>query len=98
MSAERRKLPWRRELTVFEFDHEGVDYVAHVGALEIFLRGGKVGCAIETAARDLAIVTSLALQHGTPLEAIRHALTKCEDGKGAGPLGRLLDLIAEERT
>ena len=91
--SERKRRPNRRQLQVYEFEHGGIHYVAHVGEDEFFLRGGKVGSAIETAARDLAITASLALQYGTPIAALKHALTKSEDGRGAGPLGKLLDLI-----
>ena len=43
---------------------------------EIFINGSKVGSAAESNAQDAAIVASLALQHGCPLDTIRHALDK----------------------
>jgi ribonucleoside-diphosphate reductase alpha chain len=44
-------------------------------------------------ARDSAVLLSLALQHGTPLSTIAHALTRNADGSPSGPIGTLVDLI-----
>jgi hypothetical protein len=55
---------------------------------EIFINGAKVGTAAETNAQDAAIVASLALQHGCPVETIRHALAR--SGGSAGSLATLL--------
>ena len=38
-------------------------------------------------ARDAAVVLSLALQHGTPIETIRHAVTRNGSGEAASILG-----------
>jgi hypothetical protein len=46
---------------------------------------------------DAAIVASLALQHGVPLERLQHALTRNGDGSPSSPLGRLVDLLASGR-
>lgn len=97
----RRTLPNRRPLETFTFELDGMRYTASAGFFEtgglaeLFLRAGKPGCAIEVASHDAAVVVSLALQFGTPLNAIRKALTKLPDGAAAGPLGRALDLIEE---
>jgi ribonucleoside-diphosphate reductase alpha chain len=40
-------------------------------------------------AQDTAIVASIALQSGCPLETLRHALS----GRGEGPLSAALELI-----
>jgi hypothetical protein len=97
----RRTLPHRRELRTFEFYIDGARYVASAGFFEtgglaeIFLRAGKTGSQLEITAHDAAVVISLALQFGTPLNAIRKALMRLPDGAAAGPLGRVLDLIEE---
>ena len=41
------------------------------------------------------LAVSLALQHGTPLETLRKAVTRLDDGRPAGPLGVLLDAVAK---
>jgi hypothetical protein len=95
----RRELPQRRQSETFEFDLDGVRYVASVsefetgGIAEIFIRGPKIGSAAGAAAHDAAVTASLALQFGVPLTAIRKALLKLPNGTSAGPLGRALDLI-----
>jgi ribonucleoside-diphosphate reductase alpha chain len=100
MSA-RQKLPWRRESETCELEHEGARFTATISRFEdgrlaeLFLRGGKAGSAVETAAHDGAIAVSLALQHGCDLETIRHALTRLQDDRAAGPIGAALDLFAE---
>ena len=44
-------------------------------------------------ARDCAVVTSLALQHGAPLDTIRKALTRLDNNEAAGPLGKAIDML-----
>jgi hypothetical protein len=60
----------------------------------VFMTAAKSGTAIETFAADAAILLSFALQHGADSAAIRRALTRNSDGRAAGPLGVLLDLLA----
>jgi ribonucleoside-diphosphate reductase alpha chain len=85
-----------------DFEADGFRYTAGLGFFEdgrlaeVFLNSGKIGTAIETAARDSAVVASLALQHGVPADTIRHALTRNGDGGPSGPLGTLLDMLASE--
>ena len=62
---------------------------------EVFLQTGKTGTEIEAMARDLAVVASIAVQHGTDLALLRKALISLDDGRPAGPLGAFLDLLAE---
>ena len=101
----RERLPNRREHIVINFTTaDGFTYTAGLGFFndgrlaEIFLNAEKVGTAIETAARDSAVVASLALQHGVPPDTIRHALTRNGNGEASGPLGMLLDLLAAEAS
>ena len=42
---------------------------------EVFMSAGKPGAALETACRDAAVAVSIALQHGAPLDTLRHAVT-----------------------
>lgn len=101
--TERRTLPKRRRHEVFEFEHGGLHYVAGIGRFEggalaeIFLDAAKPGSAAETAARDAAIVTSIALQFGADIGTIRHALSRLNDGSAAGPLGKALDIVEANR-
>lgn len=96
----RHRLPDRREHELIDFEHDGFRYVAGIGRFadgslgEVFLNVAKSGTALETHARDAAIVASIALQHGAPLGVIRHALTRNRDGSASGALGALLDMLA----
>jgi len=47
-------------------------------------------------ASDAAVAACLALQYGTPIETLRHALMRDGRGKPSGPLGVVLDQLAEE--
>jgi len=100
--AARRRLSNRRSHVLIDFEADGFRYTAGIGHFEdgqlaeIFLNAEKGGTAIETAARDSAVVASIALQHGVPPDTIRHALTRNGNGDASGPLGTLLDLLANE--
>jgi hypothetical protein len=97
--SERQRLPNRRACETFAFQCNGLDYTASVsffpnGELaEIFLGNSKVGSHSDSAAKDSAVVTSIALQYGVPLEAIRHALLRDPRGIASSPLGVALDLL-----
>jgi hypothetical protein len=104
LAARRERLPDRREHVVVNFNTaDGFRYAAGLGYFadgrlaEVFLNAEKIGTAIETAARDSAVVASLALQHGVPPETIRRSLTRNGDGTPSGALGTLLDLLAREK-
>ena len=100
--AVRKRLPNRRGSASFSLQCAGLDYIATVSPFddgrpgEIFLHSPKTGSAVDTAARDSAIVCSIALQYGADINVIRKAL--CRDGRGnaSGPLGVVLDMLAIE--
>lgn len=97
---ERRRLPNRREHTLVDFEHAGFRYTAGVGRFEdgrlaeVFLNASsKISTPVDVAARDSAIVASLALQHGATSAELRHALSRNANGSAGGPLAAALDLI-----
>jgi hypothetical protein len=104
-SGVREALPMRRYHGSFRFQIERVTYAAGVGrtpppderVAEIWLDAGKVGTSLAALANDAAIMASLLLQYGCPLEVIRKALTRNPDGSAGGPVGHVLDEIAEGR-
>jgi hypothetical protein len=101
MSA-RKRLPNRRMGETFELECAGLRYTCTVGRYrdgsvgEVFLNNHKSNSASDSNARDAAIVCSLALQHGVPLETIRRALLRDAQGRPSTPLGCALDLIVEQ--
>ena len=99
MSA-RDRLPDRRPCESFSFECNNLHYTASIsryadGRLaEIFLGNAKAGSHSDAAAKDSAVVCSIALQHGVPLDTIRHALLRDARGNASSPLGMALDIIA----
>ena len=100
--SQRDRLPNRRASESFAFQCGRMSYVATISRFddgrlaEIFLTNHKIGSDADAAARDSAVVCSIALQHGTPVETIRHALLRDSQGSPSSPLGTALDLIAAE--
>src|SRR5215472_12120454 len=99
----RNRLPNRCAAETFTVE-VGLRYVVSVGRFadgglaEIFISNGKAGSDSDTAGRDGAVVASIALQYGVPLEVIRHALMRNRDGSACGPLGAALDLLHEREA
>ena len=98
----RNRLPNRRASISFDVQSQGLRFTCTVsrfadGSLaEIFLQNHKAGSMAGVNAQDAAVVCSLALQHGVPLDAIRGALMRDPQGRASGPLGAALDVIAIE--
>lgn|SRR5262245_14312114 len=96
----RQRLPNRRGCITFAFECNGLRYSATVshfpdGRLaEVFIGNRKAGSHSDSAAKDSAVVCSIALQHGVPLDVIRKALLRDARGKASSPLGAALDVIA----
>lgn len=100
MTPGRERLPDRRLCETFAFEHGGMKYTASIalygdGRLaEIFISNHKTGSDTDAAAKDSAVVCSIALQHGVPIETIRKALLRDARGNPASPLGAALDIVA----
>ena len=96
----RRALPQRRASETFNLRFWNQPFTVTVGFYadgtpgEVFIDGGKSGQDIQGAARDGAVLLSLALQHGTPIETIRGAVTRNGTGVAASILGAVVDSIA----
>jgi hypothetical protein len=97
----REVLPMRRGCDTFPVQFETFNMLASVGYFpdgrpaEVFVSGNKVGSAVEALARDAAIVLSIALQHGTPLDTIVNAITRNPDSTPSTLFGALVDKMAE---
>jgi hypothetical protein len=97
----RRRLPNRRFSTTFAFDCGPHRYTATISYFpgtdqpaEVFLGNGRAGSDVDAAAKDSAVVASIALQYGVPINTLRHALLRDPRGVPASPLGHALDLVA----
>src|SRR5262245_34516763 len=100
-NSSRNRLPNRRLAETFDFEVAGLRYTATIGRFadgrvgEIFLGNHKISSAADINARDSAIVCSIALQFGADLETIRRALCRDSCGRASGPLGAVLDIVAD---
>jgi len=98
----RRRLKNRRASVTFDVEAQGLRFTCTAsrfadGTLaEVFLQNHKAGSAAGINAADAAVVCSLALQHGVPLDVIRRALMRDPQGRASGPLAAALDLIAKQ--
>jgi hypothetical protein len=95
----RQRLPDRRASESYSFEWNGMPFTATISGFadnrlaEIFVGNGKAGSHTDAAPKDAAIVASIALQHGVPLETIRHALLRNSRGDAESPLGAALDRL-----
>ena len=100
--TERRRLNNRRFSETLSFQCNGLSYVATISRFsdnrlaEIFINNAKAGSQSDSAAKDSAVVCSIALQFGVPMETIRRALLRDSHGVAASPLGTALDIIAAD--
>jgi hypothetical protein len=104
ISDQRRThLPHRRMAETFELRHGNLNTVFYVtlgrypdGQVgEVFVSGAKAGSELEAMVRDGAILLSLAMQHHVPLDLIRRAVTREQNGVASTIIGTVLDKLAE---
>ena len=97
----RERLRNRRRSETFALELHGLRYLASFSRFddgrvaEVFLQSLKPASQSDSNARDSAIAASLALQFGCPLDVLRRALLRDAQGRASTPLGRALDIIAE---
>ena len=97
----RDPLPLRRRSETFEVDFGGlrskntisIGYYADGRIGEVFINSGKSGETTEAIARDSAIILSMALQHGVPIETIGHAITRDGQNMPMTIVGVIVDLL-----
>jgi hypothetical protein len=99
----RRTLPQRRYSETFDLMFRNQTIAITVGRYangdlgEIFINVGKSGTDIASVAHDAAVLLSLALQYGVPIEAIRHAVSRNgASGDAASIIG--VDKTVEKRN
>jgi hypothetical protein len=96
----RARLPNRRASMTFDIESQGLRFTATVSRFadgtvaEIFLQNHKAGSMAGINAQDAAVVCSLALQFGVPLDVIRRALLRDSKGRASTPIGVALDLLS----
>lgn len=101
MTSNRKVLPNRRSGENIEITHGGQNskFVITLGRYpdgtigEVFISGSKSGSSFDGVARDGAILLSLCMQHGVPLETIKHAMTREPDGSASTIVGAVVDKL-----
>jgi hypothetical protein len=99
VQQNRDRLPNRRACQTIAFERDGSNYQMTVGFYpdgrpgEVFLNADRSNSLLDVLASDAAILASLALQFGAPLETIRHALKRNSSGETSSPIGAALDRI-----
>jgi hypothetical protein len=104
MTAARQRLPNRRRSESFGFECNGLRYTATIswfddGRLgEVFLGNHRADSHADACAKDAAILASIALQFGAPLDVLRRALLRDSQGRPSTPIGVALDLLTNEEA
>ena len=99
MKIARRIRPNKRTSETITYYREGSRYQMTVGFFpdgavgEVFLNADRHASLLDVLMSDAAIIASLALQYGCPLEAITHAVKRNGSGIASSPIGAALDLI-----
>jgi hypothetical protein len=104
--TDRNVLPNRRAGQNFEMRHGGknTSFIITTGCYpdgrvgEVFISGAKAGSEVDAVARDGAILLSMCLQHGVPIETIKHAMTREADGSASTIVGAVVDRLLENAT
>ena len=98
---ERRPLPQRRRSENFDMEFGGfkkryfitVGYYDDGGIGEVFINHPVSGLQSEAIARDGAVLVSMALQHGVPLQTIQHAVTRNSNNEPTSIVGAVVDRL-----
>jgi hypothetical protein len=97
--AVRDRLPNRRSAISTSFERDGARFEMTAGYYpdgrvgEVFVNADRANSLLDFLMSDPAILASLALQYGAPLDEIRHALKRDIRGEAAPPIGLALDKI-----
>jgi hypothetical protein len=98
--SERHRLKNRRPAITTAFEHAGARFTMTAGHYadgcpgEIFLNADRANSLLDFLMSDAAILASIALQYGAPLDELRHAMKRDSRGEPASPIGSALDRIA----
>jgi hypothetical protein len=100
--TERLRLPNRRGAETFDLECAGLRYRATIGRFaddtvaEVFLTNHKANSQAGIMASDAAVLASIALQYGAPLQTLQRALMRDARGGASSPIGMALDMLDED--
>lgn len=97
--AVRDRLPSRRSAISTSFQRDGAHFEMTTGYYsdgrvgEVFFNAARANLFLDFLMSDAAILASLALQHGCPLDELKHALKRDARGEVLSQIGAALDQI-----
>lgn len=97
----RRPLPDRRRQELFSIEFRTLSYEIGIGyyddgtAGEIFASGPLIGSAAASDVSDACILISLLVQHGVPIDGIRHTLLQGPQWTPEGMVDRPESIIGQ---
>jgi hypothetical protein len=100
----RARLPNRRPCEILDIQFRGARYSLLIGRFEdgtigeVFAEPRKVASDGAEDSRDVGIIISIALQNGVPLESMRAAVSRIEQGRPSSLTGYVLDTLAAENA
>ena len=96
----RCRLPNRRPQTVLEVEHGGSVFTVGLGYFpdnrpgEVFVSTSRSGSELDGLLNDAAVLASIALQYGAPVEVLARAMGRLGDKRApASALGAILDAV-----
>lgn len=100
----RRRLPHRRRSENFPISIPGLDrsivmtvgYYADGSPGECFISDVKAGTSADAITRDAAVLLSMCMQYGVPLDAIDGAVTRESDGSPSSAVGVLIGQLVRK--
>jgi hypothetical protein len=110
VTTAREHLPNRRECSIEDMNHDGLDYSMSVGfdsrqkLSEVFISTVKGGSSMCAMLEDFAVVVSVALQYGVTARELGASMGRVPEVEDAltpratlpaSPLGQVLDRLAE---
>ena len=103
----RRRLANRRPAVLVGVEHQGAVFTVCAGLYsggqvgEVFVSGARSGSDLAALVDDGAVLASIALQYGAPLEVLARAMGRHNNRTPASVLGcaldRVVELLDEER-
>ena len=104
--SHRERLPSRRYSSTMEMVHADKVFSVSIGfypavlgelprPAEVFISGPKVGSDMDALARDSAVLLSLALQYGVPIDVIQATITRDQGGKPSTIAGAVVDTLVK---
>ena len=100
--TERKRLPNRRLAETCELECAGLKYVCTIGRFadgsigEVFLTNHRVNSHAGIMASDQAVLASLAIQFGCPLQTLRKVIMRDGAGRATSPIGVALDQLGDD--